>query len=136
MIKLLYSVVLLTMTGTAQAEQFMQVWQSPDGGVKQYFDKDSVVRHGDLIEIWRIFEYKAASAPKVGRKPYVSQRVLTEFDCESMALRQLYASWHTETAGKGETVYEATEPELWEFGNNTEVIAPLWKIACGRSTNQ
>lgn len=132
MIKSLCAIALTTLCGIAQAEQMVLITRSPDEGVAQYLDIDNVVRNGDLVEMWRVFDYKAPYVRKVNRKPYTSQRVLTEFDCESMALRQLQFSWHAEAMGKGETLYENTEPELWEFGNNDQFTGPLWKIACGR----
>jgi len=132
MFKSLCALALATLCSIAHAEQMVLITRSPDQGVAQYLDIDNIVRNGDLVEMWRVFDYKAPYVRKVNRKPYTSQRVLTEFDCESMALRQLQFSWHAEAMGSGEILSETTEPELWEFGNHDEFTGPLWKIACGR----
>lgn len=132
MIKSLCAIALATLCGVAHAEQMVLVNRSPDKGVAQYLDIDNVMRNGDLVEMSRIFDHKASHVRKVNNKLYTSQRVRTEFDCESMALRQLRSSWHTEPMGNGETLEENNEPELWEFGNNDHFTYPLWKIACGR----
>lgn len=126
------ALTLLAFSGLLHAEQLIVTWQSSDGGVTQSLDIDAIERNGDLVEMWRVFDYKAPYVRYVNTKPYTSQRVHTEFDCESMALRQLSYSWHTDTAGKGELLAENTEPELWEFGNKDAFITPLWKIACSR----
>ncbi len=127
------ALALLALSGLLHAEQLIVTWKSPDGGVTQSLDIDAIERNGDLVEMWRVFDYKAPYLRYVNKKPYTSQRVHTEFDCESMALRQLSYSWHADGAGKGELLSENTEPELWEFGNTDPFIAPLWKIACTRT---
>lgn len=123
---------LLALSSVATAEQLIETWKSADGGVTQYLDIDTIARNGDLIEMHRVFEYKAPYLRYVNRKPYTSQRVHTEFDCESLALRQLSTSWHAGTGGKGELLSASTEPEQWEFGNMDAFNMPLWKIACAR----
>lgn len=123
---------LLALSGLLHAEQLVQTWKSADGGVTQSLDIDAIERNGDLVEMWRVFDYKAPYLRYVNRKPYTSQRVHTEFDCESMALRQLSSSWHAEAAGKGELLSASTEPDQWEFGNKDAFNLPLWKIACAR----
>lgn len=127
------ALALLAISGLAKAEQLIVTWQSADGGVTQYLDIDAIERNGDLVEMHRIFEYKAPYLRYVNTKPYTSQRVHTEFDCESMALRQHSSSWHAEAAGKGELLSASTDPEQWEFGNSDPFNMPLWKIACARS---
>lgn len=129
--KLICSAVVV-LCGTAHAENLVRTWQSPDGGVTQYVDMDNIARNGDLVEIGRVFDYKAPYVRKVNRKPYTSQRVLTEFDCESGAMRQLHFTWHSEEQGTGEKLYESSEAEQWEFAKLDSFTAPLWKIACGR----
>lgn len=132
MIKSLCAIALATLCGVVHAEQMVLITRLPDEGVAHYLDIDNVMRNGDLVEMSRIFDYKASHVRTVNNKPYTSQRVRTEFDCESMALRQLQSSWHAEPMGKGDTLEEITEPELWEFGNNDQFTNPLWKMACGR----
>ena len=130
--KIISIISLMACSTVAQAEQLVLIWQSPDRGVSQYVDMDDIARNGDLVEMWRVFNYKPPYLRSVNRVPYTSQRVRTEFDCESMALRQIYASWHAEDSGKGAPLVETSEPELWEFSSNNEFTGPLWKIACGR----
>jgi hypothetical protein len=122
----------VALSGAAQAENLVKTWQSADGGVTQYIDMDKIERNGDLVEIGRVFDYKAPYVRKVNRKPYTSQRVLTEFDCESGAMRQLQFTWHAEDQGKGEILYESKEAEQWEFSKKDTFTMPLWIIACGR----
>ncbi len=124
--------VLLALSTTTRAEQLVLIWQSPDEGVAQYLDIDNIIYNGDLVEMSRVFNYKPPYLRWVNKMPYTSQKIRTEFDCESLALRQLSTKWHSGEMGSGELLNESTEPELWEFGNNDEFTAPLWKIACKR----
>jgi hypothetical protein len=123
---------LLALSGLLHAEQLIVTWKSADSGVTHSLDIDNIDRNGDLVEMWRVIDYKAPYLRYVNQKPYTSQRVHTEFDCESMALRQLSYSWHEEAGGKGELLSEIKEADQWEFGNQDEFITPLWKIACPR----
>ena len=131
-IKSLSFFVLLALSGMLHAEQLVLIWQSPDEGVAQYLDIDNIIYNGDLVEMSRVFNYKPPYLRKVDKNPYASQKILTEFDCESLALRQLSAKWFSGEMGTGTVLNESNDPELWEFGNIDEFTAPLWKIACKR----
>ena len=130
--KIICFCALLLVSATSHAEQLVLIWKSPDEGVAQYLDIDNIVYNGDLVEMSRVFNYKPPYLRRVNKNPYTSQKIQTEFDCESLALRQLSAKWYSGEMGTGELLNESNDPELWEFGNNDEFTAPLWEIACKR----
>lgn len=113
----------------AHAENWVEITSSPDGGVKQYLDVDSIERNLGSVVLWRVFDYQPPYMRRVNGKSYRSQRVQTEFDCDSRAMRQKYFAWHGEPMGKGSLYYEGSATE-WEIDSFDEFTLPLWKMAC------
>ncbi len=121
---------LITMTALpTHAENWVEITSSPDGGVKQYLDIDSIERNLGSVVLWRVFDYQPPYMRRVNGNPYRSQRVQTEFDCDSRAMRQKYFAWHGEPMGKGPLHYEGSATE-WEIDSFDEFTLPLWKMAC------
>ena len=116
-------------TLTVHAENWVEITSSPDGGVKQYLDIDSIERNLGSVVLWRVFDYQPPFMRRVNGNPYRSQRVQTEFDCDSRAMRQKYVAWHGEPMGKGPVFNEDSAIE-WEIDAFDEFTLPLWKMAC------
>lgn len=116
-------------TLSAQAENWVEITSSPDGGIKQYLDIDSIDRNLGSVVMWRVFEYQSPYMRQVNQKAYKSQRIQTEFDCQSRAMRQVYFAWHQESLGKGKIHDEGSSAE-WEIDSFDEFTEPLWKMAC------
>lgn len=116
-------------TLTVHAENWVEITSSPDGGVKQYLDIDSIERNLGSVVLWRVFDYQPPYMRRVNGNPYRSQRVQTEFDCDSRAMRQKYVAWHGEPMGKGPVFNEDSAIE-WEIDAFDEFTLPLWKMAC------
>lgn len=129
--KILFMAVLVLSSSFAQAENWVVITKSPDGGVTQYLDLDSVEHYSGLVEMWRIFEYKAPYLRQVNRKSYTSQKVHTAFDCTGRAMRQISFTWNEGSMGTGEVLYEVKEPDVWLIDQFDEFTLPLWEIACG-----
>lgn len=114
----------------AWAENWVEITSSPDGGVKQYLDIDSIERHLGSVTMWRVFDYQPPYMRRVNRKVYRSQRIQTEIDCDSRAMRQVYFAWHGGAMGKGE-IHDKGSAIDWEIDSFDEFTQPLWKMACG-----
>ena len=130
--KIFYLIAIALITMTAQsthAENWVEITSSPDGGVKQYLDVDSLERNLGSVVLWRVFDYQPPYMRRVNGNAYRSQRVQTEFDCDSRAMRQKYFAWHGEYKGKGPLYYEGSVTE-WEIDSFDEFTLPLWKMAC------
>jgi hypothetical protein len=122
--------LLLFVFETAHAEELVQIWQSPDKGVTQYLEPWSIQRHGEFVTMSRIFNYLPPYLRRVNRRTYTSQRVITEFDCKTMQLRQLSAHWHEAELGSGAILNQENQPDIWEAATQDAFTGPLWKIAC------
>lgn len=113
----------------AQAENWVEITSSADGGIKQYLDADSIDRNLGSVVMSRVFEYQSPYMRRVNQKSYRSQRIQTEFDCQSRAMRQVHFSWHEESMGKGPAHHEGSSTE-WLIDSFDEFTEPLWKMAC------
>jgi len=114
---------------SVKAENWVEITSSPDGGIKQYVDADSIERNLGLASMWRVFEYQSPYMRLVDGKAYKSQRIQTEIDCDTRAMRQVYFAWHEEAFGKGKIHHQGSSAE-WEVDTFNEFTEPLWKMAC------
>ena len=128
--KISLKIVLLLLTTIAHAENWVVITQSTKTGVTQYVDVDSIERNLGLIELWRIFEHKPPALSKVNGKPLTSQKIRTEFDCPSRAMRQVSYTWYAGAMATGEIVNQVTIPDVWLIDQFDEFTLPLWKMAC------
>lgn len=117
------------------AQELMPIWQSPDQGVTQYLEPSSIQRHGEIVTMTRIFNYLPPYLRRVNRRTYSSQRVITEFDCKKMQLRQLSAHWHEGELGSGAILNQENQSDIWEAAKQDSFTGPLWKIACEPSSS-
>lgn len=113
------------------AENWVAITSAQDGGVRQSVDIDSLQRHLEFAELWRVLDYDPGKARKVNGKPYRSQRIHTEFECSARAMRQRYVAWYSEPQGKGELLSEEQQ-DYWEIDRFDEHTGPLWNLACGQ----
>ena len=128
--KISLTIVLLLLTTIAHAENWVVITQSTKTGVTQYVDIDSIERNLGLVELWRIFEHKPPALRKVNGKPLTSQKIRTEFDCPSRAMRHVSYTWYAGAMATGEIVNQVTIPDVWLIDQFDEFTLPLWKMAC------
>lgn len=112
----------------AHAEQWVEVGSRADG-VAQYLDLDSIERNLGLVEMDRVIDYPAQQQTTGGRR-FASQRIHTEFDCSSRAMRQARVEWHADRKGTGTLVEENRVPDDWTIDQFDDFTAPLWQVAC------
>lgn len=122
--------LLIFLSAITHADELVQIWQSPDKGVTQYLEPWSIQRQGDNVTMSRIFNYQPPYLRRINRRTYASQRVITEFDCKKMQLRQLSAHWHEGELGSGAILNQENRPDIWEVATHDVFTEPLWKIAC------
>lgn len=130
MIKSALIFILFFSSALLHAEEFILIWQSPDKGVSQFLDASTIQRDGDLVRMSRIFNYLPPYLRRVNRRPYTSQRVVTEFNCKKMQVRQLSADWHEGDMGSGDILNKENQADVWEAVTHDVFTEPLWKIAC------
>lgn len=122
--------MLIFASAMTHADELVQIWQSPDKGVTHYLELGSIQRNSELVVMSRIVNYLPPYLRHVNRRPYSSQRIITEFDCKKMQLRQLSAHWHEGEMGSGAILNQENQPDIWEAATPDAFTTPLWKIAC------
>jgi len=124
---LFLSLLLIFASAMTHADELVQIWQSPDKGVTHYLELGSIQRNSELVVMSRIVNYLPPYLRRINRRTYASQRIITEFDCKKMQLRQLSAHWHEGELGSGAIL---NRPDIWELATHDVFTEPLWKIAC------
>ena len=122
--------LLIFLSAITHADELIQIWQSPDKGVTQYLEPWSIHRQGNSVTMSRIFNYQPPYLRRINRRTYASQRIITEFDCKKMQLRQLSAHWHEGELGSGAILNQENRSDIWEVATYDVFTKPLWKIAC------
>jgi hypothetical protein len=112
------------------ADELVQIWQSPDKGVTHYLELGNIQRNSELVVMSRVVNYLPPYLRRINRRTYASQRIITEFDCKKMQLRQLSAHWHEGEMGSGAILNQENRPDVWEVATHDVFTEPLWKIAC------
>lgn len=127
---LFLSLLMIFASAMTHADELVQIWQSPDKGVTHYLELASIQRNSELVVMSRIVNYLPPYLRRINRRTYASQRIITEFDCKKMQLRQLSAHWHEGELGSGAILNQENRPDIWEVATYDVFTEPLWKIAC------
>ena len=87
---------------------------------------------GDTVKMWGLLDYKSAEKDSSG-KPYLSVKLLQEFDCKSARGRTRYYSFHAGHMGTGQLVAsELRADSEWLPANRARPGEILWNAACGK----
>lgn len=128
--KIILTSALALLCSTGHTENWVKITQSPDGSVTQHLDMDSIENNAGLVDMHHVLEFKAAKLRRVNGKPYTSQKIHTEIDCSTRAMRKVSTTWTAGSLGKGEVLQEDKPQAVWLINQFDELTQPLWKIAC------
>ncbi len=103
-----------------------------DDGSVVYADPATLQKSGETVNMWSLLDYKTAEKDASG-KPYLSAKLLQEYDCTGGRGRTRYFSFHAGPMGVGQLVYsEVRTGSEWLPANRARTGEMLWKIACGK----
>ena len=103
-----------------------------EDGMVVYADAATIQKAGDVVKMWGLLDYKTAEKDAAG-KPYLSAKLLQEFDCKGERGRTRFFSFHAGQMGAGQLVYsEMRADSEWLPANRARTGEMLWKIACGK----
>jgi hypothetical protein len=76
-----------------------------------YSDASTVHRSGGRVQIWEMKDYRLPQPTSSGR-PYLSSKILSEYDCANQQTRFLSLAFYSENRGYGDvvSVYEQSFP--------------------------
>jgi len=103
-----------------------------DDGMVVYADAATIQKSGDLVKMWSLLDYKLAQKDDNGR-PYLSAKLLHEFNCKVEQARTRYFSIHAGQMAAGKLVAsEVRGNNEWLPAGRTFIGETLLRIACGK----
>lgn len=127
--KAIFMMLLAIVSNSAMAK-WIEV--SSSESATNYADPASISRAGNLVQMWYLRDHKDTVRTSDG-KPFVSAKMLREYDCKEEKSRVLYSSFHSEKMGEGEAVFSDSDPDKWMQIEPDSIGEDMWKIACGLS---
>jgi len=96
-----------------------------------YADSGTIRRAGDMVKMWHLLDYATARSIE-GIKPYLSIKVLDEYDCAQERARTISMSLHSGNMGVGEVLGTVTDPGDWRPVPPDTLVETLRAFACGK----
>ena len=96
-----------------------------------YADPATIRKSGNMVKMRNLADFKMVQPSDKG-KPFMSQKMQSEYDCKEKRTRLLYFTWYSGNMSKGEIVLSGPGPSEWEPVTPLSVNAILWKFACGK----
>jgi hypothetical protein len=131
MLRWILSLLILAGAGNAGA-----AWEragATDDGMAIYVDRATLQTTGDVAKMWGLIDYKTPEKDATG-KPYLSVKLLQEFDCKGAKGRTRYYSFHAGQMGGGQLVgSELRVDSEWLPANRARPGEILWKAACSKT---
>lgn len=97
--------------------------------ITAYADAASIVKEGDSVQMWSLLDFKSAQMLS-NSKPYLSMKILREYDCKEKQSRLLSLTFHSALFGAGEVVHTSVVTGSWEPNKPGELFEDWWRIAC------
>jgi hypothetical protein len=101
-----------------------------EAGLTVYVDPDTLLRKGNLVKMWQLYDYKTVQA--VAGDSLLSIKRQNEYDCTEERTRMLAYTWFSSNMGKGRVVYRTADEQQWEAIVPRSIDRALWKVACGK----
>ena len=93
-----------------------------------YVDTDSILRQGDIVTLWALFDYMSIQSIVGG--PWLSSKARRAYDCVNKRVRLLGYMTFTGNMGSGEVVFSNSAQSAWEPLAPDSMDRTLWDIAC------
>jgi hypothetical protein len=101
-------------------------------GMAVYADPATIQTAGEVVKMQALLDYKVAEKDLSG-KPYLSAKLLHEYDCKGARARTRYFSLHAGQMGAGQLVYSEIRNDTgWRPADRMIIGETLWKLACGK----
>ena len=114
--------------GIAKAE-WEPAMNNKDNTQITYVDPSTIRKVGGTADMWSLTDLMIGSY--IDGKRYSSQKDHREYNCNTMKMRTIFASIHSENMGRGKELDRITGNQQWEPIPHGTVAEALKKIACG-----
>lgn len=126
--KLILMMVLTGLSSSAMAE-WTRAGHNDDSIA--YVDLSTIRKHGDLVKMWYLDDFKKPQIDDKGDK-YLSSKGQGEYDCKEEQLRTLAYLWFSDNMEKGELVHSGPSKfQQWNPVPPGSIAEIKWQIACG-----
>jgi hypothetical protein len=122
--------LLLMVVSSSAAAEWIRVTELEAGSV--YVDPATIRRDGDWVKMGTLIELKTAFVSKTNGRPYQSQKLQGEFDCEKEQWRQSSVSWYSGNMGEGKMVEYISDSYKWEPIRAGSAVEVLRQFACSK----
>jgi len=103
-----------------------------DDGMVVYADPATIQKSGDLVKMWSLLDHKTAEKDDTG-KPYLSVKLLHEFDCKDERARTRYFSIHAGQMAAGRLLSSEVRGDAeWMPAGRMFIGETLFRFACGK----
>jgi aminoglycoside phosphotransferase len=130
MMRLACGLLLVALNGVVAA-----AWErigAADDGMVVYADPATIQTVADVVKMQALLDYQTAEKDATG-KPYLSVKLLHEYDCKGERARTRYFSFHSGQMGAGQLVYSEVRNDAdWLAADRAIIGETLWKRACGK----
>ncbi|MFZ2301817.1 MAG: thermonuclease family protein [Gallionella sp.] len=115
-----------------KTESHAAEWTGVGGTESQnfYADLTTVRKAGKSVQMWSMLDLKEPDT--TAGKPYLSMKMLNEFDCVGEQYRFLDSLNYSGNMGGGEVVFRGGTASEWNLIPPTSAVKTLWKVACGK----
>src|SRR5262245_20054538 len=93
-----------------------------------YVDTDSMLRQGDIVTLWALFDYMSIQSIVGG--PWLSSKARRAYDCVNKRVRLLGYMTFTGNMGSGEVVFSNSDQSAWEPLAPDSMDRKVWEVAC------
>lgn len=117
--------LLLTLAFGAEA-----AWEklTADEKMTVYIDRSSVRDMPSGRRAWLLSDYK--KSPNIGSVPFISAKMLEEFDCNEERFRTVSLTGFNQTMGNGKSVYRDDRPTHWHYASPDLTMGTIIKAIC------
>lgn len=107
-------------------------WAEVGGNENQtvYAAPSTIHKTGNRVKMWSMLDLITADTTLA--QPYLSMKMLSEYDCKAEKYRFLSSQNHSENMGAGEIVYRNITAAEWKSILPSSAVKILWKVACGK----
>jgi hypothetical protein len=123
--------LLLLSVESAHAE-WVIVSGNDEKGFIIYANPDSIVRNGELIRMWELWDY--ALEHTYFDHPYLSIKRQAEYDCRGKRARKLSVITYTGNMGNGTVGFDSNKEDPWSPVAPGTINEELWEYACGKKS--
>jgi hypothetical protein len=96
-----------------------------------YADAATIRKSGSSVRMWHLVDHTKSRGIE-GIKPYLSIKMLDEYDCAQERTRTLALSLHSANMGEGEALGSVNTPGDWRPVPPDTLVETLRAFACGK----